>query len=524
VDIDINPSLELSIDKNDTIIKTRPLNTDGKTLAEELKLEGLDLKDGMLRIFEKSMEDGFIYSGKENVVLISACVNPNLEYNGAADKNVDSFLESVGQMDLKTYNITTRVMKITPEDRKTAIKNDLSMGRYELYKKAREDKVNLTLVQVRNGSVSDLLSKVYTSGNEAVAPVQTDSVHTHIETVTATTAITQTPSVSKKSTQTMTPTTLTKMTPIVASTPKPTQKELVRFDGTGLRGEYYDNLDLTDLKTVRIDSIMDFNWSVFPPSGIKNDGSFSIRWQGEIQPVYSEEYAFHVTRDNGVRLWINNKLLIDQWNDKCSVTDSAKVILEAGKKYDIKLEYYNNTGLSYVKFEWSSASTKKAVIPKTCLYPSSEPIPETPALPGNGTGLKGQYYDNIDLTSLKLTSVDPVINFNWGVGSPDSAVKEDGQFSIRWTGKVEPLYSEEYTFYITYDDGVKFWINNKLLVDKWTSGASGEKQVKINLEADKKYDIKIEYRNTYQWGRVKLEWSSASTKKMVIPKSRLYPK
>src|SRR6266487_6346795 len=71
---------------------------------------------------------------------------------------------------------------------------------------------------------------------------------------------------------------------------------------------------------------------------------------------------------------------------------------------------------------------------------------------GAGTGLKGDYYDNVDFSAWKLTRIDPTIRFDWQSGTPSASIAQD-TFSIRWTGKVEPSYSETYTFYVTSDDG-----------------------------------------------------------------------
>src|SRR5262245_52618675 len=89
-----------------------------------------------------------------------------------------------------------------------------------------------------------------------------------------------------------------------------------------------------------------------------------------------------------------------------------------------------------------------------------------PGLTG-GTGLRGEYFDNRDFSAPKLTRVDPTINFNWGTGSPASAIGSD-TFSVRWTGRVSPRYSETYRFYTTSDDGVRLWVNGQLVIDNWT--------------------------------------------------------
>lgn len=74
-------------------------------------------------------------------------------------------------------------------------------------------------------------------------------------------------------------------------------------------------------------------------------------------------------------------------------------------------------------------------------------------------GLSAQYFDNADLTNQKLTRTDAQINFDWGSGSPGSNIGSD-TFSARWTGYIQPQYSQKYTFTATVDDGARVWVNN----------------------------------------------------------------
>jgi PA14 domain/FG-GAP-like repeat len=140
----------------------------------------------------------------------------------------------------------------------------------------------------------------------------------------------------------------------------------------------------------------------------------------------------------------------------------------------------------------------------------------------NGSGLLGQYYDNLDLTNLKLTRTDPAINFIWPSGESPAAEIAPTTFSVRWTGAVEAQYSESYTFYTVSDDGVRLWVNGQELVNNWTDHGSTENSGTISLVAGQRYDIKIEY---YQGGggaTAQLLWSSPSQTKSVIPQARLY--
>ena len=143
--------------------------------------------------------------------------------------------------------------------------------------------------------------------------------------------------------------------------------------------------------------------------------------------------------------------------------------------------------------------------------------------PGSGgSGLQGDYYDNSDFTSFKLTRTDPTVNFNWGTGSPDPSMGVD-TFSIRWTGKVQPQFSETYTFYTVSDDGVRLWVNNQLLIDKWVDQAPTEWSGQIPLTANQQYDVKMEYYENGVGAEAHLSWSSPSVPKAVIPQSQLFP-
>jgi chitodextrinase len=138
----------------------------------------------------------------------------------------------------------------------------------------------------------------------------------------------------------------------------------------------------------------------------------------------------------------------------------------------------------------------------------------------NGDGLTGAYYDYSDLTNHVVTRIDPTINFNWDHAAPAAGMGEN-TFSIRWTGKVKPQYSESYTFYAYADDGVRVWVNNQLIIDYWQNGW-GERTGTITLAADALYDIKVEYFDDGGGARMELSWSSASQAKQIVPQNRLY--
>jgi beta-glucosidase len=113
----------------------------------------------------------------------------------------------------------------------------------------------------------------------------------------------------------------------------------------GLLGEYFTNEDLYGEPAVRrIDSTVNFNWGARGPAAGIGADSFSVRWTGSLHATESGTFELSVSTDDGVRLYINNQLLIDNWNDHGEEARSVNYAMETGKSYDIKMEYYQNQG------------------------------------------------------------------------------------------------------------------------------------------------------------------------------------
>ena len=146
---------------------------------------------------------------------------------------------------------------------------------------------------------------------------------------------------------------------------------------------------------------------------------------------------------------------------------------------------------------------------------------------GTGTGLTGSYYDSHFpdapfAGNPTLTRIDPTVNFDWGGGSPDPLIGAD-HFTVRWTGSVQPQFSETYTFTTTTDDGVRLYVDGQLIIDQWVDQGPTPVSGQINLVAQQRYDIAMEYYENGGGAVAKLAWSSPSTTPGIIPTSQLYP-
>lgn len=154
--------------------------------------------------------------------------------------------------------------------------------------------------------------------------------------------------------------------------------------GTGLLGEYFNNADFTDPKLTRVDPVVDFYWDSGSPAAALSSDTFSVRWTGQLQPAKSEAYTLVARTDDGVRMWLDGKLIVDKFADVSTITDhaSAPVELVAGQRYDIKIEYFENVSRAGARLFWSSPTTPREIIPTANLFNGQGPTaPTVPAAP-----------------------------------------------------------------------------------------------------------------------------------------------
>ncbi|MCU4163966.1 PA14 domain-containing protein [Carboxylicivirga caseinilyticus] len=280
--------------------------------------------------------------------------------------------------------------------------------------------------------------------------------------------------------------------------------------GNGLNGYYYNGLKFETPIGARKDANINFNWGTGSPMVNVNNDNFSINWSGQVKPSYSGTYTFYLTSDNGRRLWIDNKLVIDALYNDWDIEYSGTMDLNAGQKYDIRVEYFEYNGGANCKLEWSSSQQYRQVIPQNKLF-AYVPL---------GNGLAGNYYNGKDFEDFITSRVDSEINFDWGDTSPVSGVNND-LFSVRWNGFVLPQYTENYTFKILSDNGCRLWINDKLIINAWGND-QGEYSGSINLKAGIKSRIQVDYCDIDGAANCAVEWSSVSQENEIVPKSRLY--
>jgi PA14 domain/Secretion system C-terminal sorting domain len=297
-------------------------------------------------------------------------------------------------------------------------------------------------------------------------------------------------------------------------------------NGYGLKGEYFTKSSPSSgfpstATLVHPDPSINFNWGNTDPLAGISAGNFKIRWTGKLRPLTDDNYVIYITANDGVRLWINNSLLIDSWTNKAVTTHSGSIALRKAIDYDIRIEYYSGANAASFILQWSAPGICKQNIPTSQLYAASANCSS------NGTGIMAEYFTNTQLTAdfpatATITKTEPAIDFDWGTGSPAGISKDF--FKARFTGYVQSLDSGRYTFYVTADDGIRLWVNNKMIIDEWINQGATEYSATVTLAQCTKSALKLEYYENGGYAVCKLEWSSPAIARQAIPVAQLFTK
>ncbi|MCB0225904.1 MAG: PKD domain-containing protein, partial [Anaerolineae bacterium] len=239
----------------------------------------------------------------------------------------------------------------------------------------------------------------------------------------------------------------------------------------------YNNRNLSGSPVlVRNDVAVSFDWGQGSPAPELPADNFSARWTRTLD-FSAGAYRFYTRTDDGVRLWVDGNLLIDQWRETAPATHSADIYLTGGA-HSIKMEYFDATGGALAVLGWERIDT----------FPD----------------WKAEYFDNVDLAgSPVLVRNESSINHNWGDGSPGPAVPADN-FSARWTRR-QSFEGGNYLFRLRSDDGVRVWVDNSLVYDRWQDGDSGNLEFETNISGGIR-DLRVEYYERTGLARIELGW------------------
>ena len=253
---------------------------------------------------------------------------------------------------------------------------------------------------------------------------------------------------------------------------------------TDWRAEFFNNRDLSgDPALVRNDRSINFDWgSGSPAPGQVDSNNFTARWTRNVN-LDAGNYRFTVTVDDGVRLWVNNARIIDEWREQSPRTFSSDIYLPGGS-IPIRLEYLELTGNAQVRLDWQRTD-----------QPAPPPDDDDDDDIADGSW-RGEYYDNGSLSgSPFFVRHDANIHFDWGYGSPQRDMDPDW-FSVRWTRTIFTGQGR-HRFTTETDDGVRLWVDGRLVIDQW--GPQGRTRHSASLDLDRgNHTVVMEYQERTQ--------------------------
>jgi plastocyanin len=147
---------------------------------------------------------------------------------------------------------------------------------------------------------------------------------------------------------------------------------LIAFNqqGIGLRASYNNIVDFASPLIVLTNAAIDFNWGNDRPNRRITADDFAVRWEGSLLPQFTQQYQIQFQYHGRARVWVNNQLLIDEWNG-CSFSQTRRglVSLVAGQLAAVRVDYVADVAGALAILRWSSPSLLTEVIPSSRLFP-----------------------------------------------------------------------------------------------------------------------------------------------------------
>lgn len=139
------------------------------------------------------------------------------------------------------------------------------------------------------------------------------------------------------------------------------------------------------------------------PPQVQGGTNFSARWTGFLQAAKTGKHTLILNTDDGVRMWLDDELVIDFWKGRGAADSTTEVELTAGKRVPIRIEYFQGGGGATARFDWIELGGARRPVPSTNLFTAAE---------GGPSGLNAEFFAGTGLTgTAKLTRIDASINY-----------------------------------------------------------------------------------------------------------------
>ncbi len=236
------------------------------------------------------------------------------------------------------------------------------------------------------------------------------------------------------------------MTPTVTATPVPPTATPAPPPVLAWRATFFNNRDLqgTPAAVQEVPAI-NFTWGANPPLAQLSADNFSARFERTLN--FTEGfYRFSLSADDGVRFWIDDELLLDEWHGTSNRTYT--VGRDLAGNHILRIDYYEASGLASLRLLTEFVTA----------------FPEWEATYFNGVNLLATPV----FTQMEARTVNP-LEYNWGAASPLPGRLAVDNWSVRWVGTFRFDFAT-YVFRAVADDGVRVYINDQLVLDHWRDG------------------------------------------------------
>jgi hypothetical protein len=269
-------------------------------------------------------------------------------------------------------------------------------------------------------------------------------------------------------------------TPLPTATPVPTPLVF-----RGWRMEMYSNAYLGGAPVGVTDTpAIDFNWADGSPSSLLPADNFSLRFtrREEFSPGY---YQFTAQSDDGVRVYVDDQLLIDEWRAPTGRTYTVGRVLTG--EHTLRVEYYEASGLANLAVRY--APVDQSPVWRAAYFPGVAP------------------QGNPVLQQQEPRQQNP-LDYNWGMSSPLPAQLGTDFWSARWEGDF-PFEDGTYIFEVIADDGVRVWLDGLLVIDQWRDGYKQANNRFVGI-GQGLHSVKVEYYERAGQALVRLWWYKES--------------
>jgi len=144
--------------------------------------------------------------------------------------------------------------------------------------------------------------------------------------------------------------------------------EAFRRQRNCITGQYFSGINHDRLVFERRDCAIDFDWDIGSPGGGMDADNFSVRWEGMLEIDSAGLYTFQLTSDDGSRLFINDKLIIDHWSEHGFSPKTSTIRLPEGET-PFRVEFYERGGVAAIQLAWRPPGGELRVVPRSMLRP-----------------------------------------------------------------------------------------------------------------------------------------------------------